>query len=87
VTVRNTTDSTVGYFVVEREILIRATFAPCGDHMPRLAAGEQIAIPYDSIMGYDKQAKEAFVFWCTMSRGRDGLWRPVGGMQSVFVRL
>ncbi|MCC6243273.1 MAG: hypothetical protein IT353_10555 [Gemmatimonadaceae bacterium] len=87
VTVRNTSDSTVGYFVVEREILIRATFAPCGDHTPRLAPGRQIVIPYDSIMGYDRQAKEAVVFWCTMSRGPDGLWRPVGGMQSVSVRL
>lgn len=87
VTVRNTTDSTVGYFLAEREVLIRATFAPCGDYTPRLAPGAQIAIPYDSIMGYNRQAKEAVVFWCTMSRGPDGLWRPVNGMQSVSVRL
>jgi hypothetical protein len=87
VTVRNTTDSSVAYFLAERESLLYIKFAMCSDRSPRLAPGTQIAVPYDSIIGYSAQANAAAVMWCTMSRGRDGQWSAVGEMHRVDVRL
>lgn len=86
-TLRNTTEQVVTYFVFEKETLILATFPPCGSQITRLAQADKVLIPYSEIVGYSDKATEAAVFWCALSRSADGTFKPLGSMQSKIIRL
>ena len=87
-TLRNTTEQVVTYFVFEKETLILATIPPpCGSQITRLAQAEKVLIPYSEIVGYSDKATEAAVFWCALTRSADGTFKPLGTMQSKIVRL
>ncbi len=61
----NEAEETIYYVVVEAETATLIDLNPNVEEWPALAAGEQLAIPYEEIMGYDDQAEGAFVFWST----------------------
>jgi hypothetical protein len=86
-TLRNTTEQVVTYFVFEKETLTRATFPPCGSQITRLTQGDQNVVPYSEIVGYSDKATEAAVFWCALTRSADGTFKPLGTMQSKMIRL
>ena len=86
-TLRNTTESQVGYMVVDKDLMVVAMFPPCGTNCPRLVQGAQLTVPYSAISGYTDKSTEVMVMWWTYTRAADGTLQPTGAMQSRLVRL
>lgn len=86
-TLRNTTEFVVGYMVVDMDQAVVAMFPPCGAQCPRLAQGEQVALPYGSIGGYTPASTEAMLMWWTYVRGADNTLQPTGAVHTRIVRL
>lgn len=87
ITLRNTTEFVVGYMVLDSEMMTIALFPPCGDSCPTLVQGQQVAIKYSNIGGYNARSKEANVLWWTYVRAADGTLRITGATNTVNVKL
>jgi hypothetical protein len=86
-TLRNTTESQVGYMVVDKDLMVVAMFPPCGTNCPKLVQGAQVTVPYSALSGYTDKSTEVMVMWWTYARAADGSLQPTGAMQSRLVRL
>lgn len=86
-TLRNTTESQVGYMVVDKDMMVVAMFPPCGTNCPKLVQGAQVTVPYSAVSGYTDKSTEVMVMWWTYARAADGTMQPTGAMQSRLVRL
>lgn len=86
-TLRNTTEFIVGYMVVDKDQAVIALYPPCGQNCPTLRQGESVALPYTAIGGYTPQSTEAMVMWWKYTRRADGSLAPIGGIETVNVRL
>ena len=61
---RNESMGRVHYMVVERDIAALINWAPCtGDTCPAVRARSTVAVPYNEILGYSPEAREAIVYW------------------------
>ncbi|HEY0928815.1 MAG TPA: hypothetical protein VGE27_02755 [Gemmatimonas sp.] len=86
-TLRNTTETVVGYMVVDSEMATVALFPPCDQRCPQIVQGASATVPYTAIAGYTNASKAAIVMWWTYRRGADGTLQPDGGVQSSRVTL
>lgn len=58
----NTLDRPLAYVALEADEATLVDLAPPSE-WPHLAAGEQVALPYDSLMGYESGDDQAVVYW------------------------
>jgi len=86
-TLRNTTESVVGYMVVDSEMATVALFPPCGERCPQLVQGATVTVPYTGIAGYTNASRAAIVMWWSYRRAADGTLQPEGGVQTSRVSL
>ncbi len=86
-TLRNTTESVVGYIVVDKDMAVVAVFPPCVSQCATLVQGASITVPYTNISGYKSTSTEAIVMWWTYTRAADGTLQATGGVQSTKVTL
>lgn len=86
-TLRNTTEFTVGYMVVDKDQMTVALYPPCGQNCPTLVQGASATVNFSAISGYTSASTEAVVMWWKYVRRADGSLQPEGGVQSTRVRL
>lgn len=86
-TLRNTTESIVGYMVVDKDQMVVALFPPCGSQCPTLAQGTTATVNYSNISGYTSKSTVAIVMWWTYTRAADGSLQAQGGVQSKRITL
>jgi hypothetical protein len=86
-TLRNTTETVIGYMVVDSEMATVALFPPCDQRCPQIVQGASATVPYTAIAGYTNASKAAIVMWWTYRRAADGTLQPDGGVQSSRVTL
>lgn len=86
-TLRNTTESVVGYMIVDKDMAVVALFPPCGAQCPTLVQGAQTTVPYGNIGGYTSRSTEAIVMWWTYIRASDGTLQATGGVNTTKVSL
>lgn len=86
-TLRNTTESVVGYMVVEKNQMVVAMYPPCASNCPTLVQGASATIPYANIGGYTSSATEVMVMWWTYTKAADGTLQATGAVQTKNVKL
>jgi hypothetical protein len=61
---RNGSMGRVHYMVVEQGTAALINWAPCtGDGCPAVRARSSVLVPYDEILGYSPEARNAIVYW------------------------
>lgn len=65
----NKTDVNVYYVLIESEEATHVDINPDYTTWPYIEAGSTAAVPYDEIMGYHDDAKEAWITWRTEENG------------------
>ncbi len=87
VVLRNDTSTTVGYLVVDGEMMTTTRYPPTGDDGPWLAPGEAVTVPYAGIRGYANRSTAANVMWWRYATRADGTREADGPVHTVSVAL
>lgn len=82
-TLKNQTERTVGYVVLDKDMAMVAMFPPCTSDCRTLVPGASASIALTDIAGVEPDSREVMVHW--WSYDRDG--KPMGGMSSSTVAL
>jgi hypothetical protein len=82
-TLKNQTEHTVGYVVIEKNMAIVAMFPPCTGNCQTLVPGASAAVAIEDIAGVTPDSREVQVLWWSYDRA--GV--PTGGMSTSVVRL
>jgi len=86
-TLRNTTESTVGYMVIDKDQAVVLMYPPCGSRCPTIVPGGQASIRFADIDGFTSASTEAIVLWWAYTRAEDGMLRATGAVFSTRVAL
>lgn len=83
VTLKNQTERTVGYVVLEKNMAMVAMFPPCTSDCRTLVPGASASVAVADIPGVEPTSREVVVYWWSYDRA--GV--PMGGMSSTVVAL
>ena len=87
VTIRNGTDRTIGYRVIEKNQMLVALYPPCTSACTKLAQGATATVSYTAIDGYTPEAREATVVYWTYVPGPNGTLVVDGPIQTIGIHL
>ena len=89
ITIANSTERPVGYFISERETLAVLNWRPCtpsasGPACPTVIQGERKLVPWKDVVGARDERKQYVVFWWHLVAGRNGALQP-DSMRTITV--
>ncbi len=87
VTIRNGTERTIGYRVVEKNQMLVALYPPCTSECKKLAQGATATVSYTAIDGYTSSAREANLVYWTYVPGPNGTLVADGPIQTIGIQL
>jgi hypothetical protein len=87
VTIRNLTDRTIGYLLIEKGQMLIALYPPCASACEKLVQGATVAVSYSAIDGYTSAAREATLVYWSYVPGPNGALVVDGPVQFIGIQL